>query len=353
MLKKILAFCLGIILISSLAPIQTESQQITQNRGLIVTPAIIEAELDPGSSNIFNITLENDTPNQTYNLFPRIQTFKEGDREGSAILEELSTADPIYKWISFSEKSINLQPKAKKDISVSVNLPVGAKAGGYYLALVFSTKNPSETSETKINLDQAVATLLFLQVKGVIQRQATFDKVQINSKQGFITNLMQNLGFSDTCCVYDPFFDPIELSYQIKVEGNTHLKPEGNILIYENAERPQSTIDINPNNKIILPDSKRSFGLMLKSSLLSANFINNLAFADNIYDSTEEVYTPIIGMQNLDLKFVYTNSSSELETQNLGFKYILFPWKTLTLLLLVLASSGLLIFGVKKFKLKK
>ena len=90
--------------------------------------------------------------------------------------------------------------------------------------------------------------MLFLNTKGQVQRDANFDFIQADKN------------------LYDPFFDGTKIEYRIKLEGNAYLKPNGNIFIGNDATLPDALLQLNPENKIILPNSARTFRLSIAPS---------------------------------------------------------------------------------------
>jgi len=304
--------------------------QTTANRGLIVSPAIMELEADRGSSYEFTVKVENDTPETDYSLRSLVNSFEAGNEEGIPVIKELPEGSEIRNWIKFDQEEFSVSPRDSFDSVFKVNVPDEAKPGSYFLAITYATGDKEKVvTNTKVVVEQRVAALLFVTVKGKIERQVEF--------KTFATNKQ----------VYDPFFDGIKLDYRIATEGNVYLKPAGNIFVGNDVSNPEATLALNPNDSFILPNSNRSFEFFSKPKF-------NIPFLTQSVTGEREIELnkPWFGSQKITANIIYADSEGKLERKETETQVIFIPWKS-GLVLLVTVGAAVGAYFVVKPKFSK
>lgn len=304
-------------------------------RGIIVSPTIQEIEAEKGKDYNFDITLENNNSDQNYSVTVLKQTFQAGQDEGQPILKEFNTEDKSASWIGTFEPKFDLKPKEKKISQIKISIPTMAEAGSYYYAIVYEVKNSNLPEGSNVIINQRIASLIFVQVQGQVKREASF------------TNFYPNL------YIVDPIFDNLQLNYRIQVEGNSYLRPAGNIFVYSNKDEPNNTLDLNPDRKILLSNSARNFSIY-SSPFLSIPFVSSgVSQSGSTSVRQVEIDRPIFGNKNVEVNMTYSNSDGQFVKTNGVVNVWFIPWKLLLLIVLILAPIiALAIWVARKRKLR-
>jgi hypothetical protein len=283
-------------------------------QGLAITPALLELEADRGSSYNLEVGLLNDSDGQEYKIKTLLQGFVAGQDEGVPVVTDLPQNSPYLNWVEFKETSFTIKQGEKAKSNVVVSVPSDAQPGSHYLALTYAVENEEKSVEGQkplVRINQRIAALLFLNVKGQVQRDVDFDFIQADKN------------------LYDPFIDNLKVDYRLKVSGNAYFKPSGNIFIGNDSTNPEATLAINPEQKIIMPNSMRTF-----------NFTN---------ESISNFPKPWFGEQAIEARILFLNSQSELTQKSAKLKIYYFPWKTL----LAISPVILLILILYYFRFRK
>jgi|GEM_PF-1432817 len=332
MFKKIIAIIgicsfIATFLFISHGNVNVSSQNQTQIRGLILSPALQEIETEPGQSYQIDLDIRNDTTDKTYNLIHTTSTFEAVGEEGVPVLKDFGPDDQQKTWIGYPEPLINLEPGQGKITQVTLSIPKEATPGAYYFALIIGETPKQSTDSNQVLINSSVGTLLFVNVLGDIDKQVSFDQFELDKQ------------------IYDPFFDSMSIKYKIRVTGNAFLRPSGNIFI--GTQESTGAITLNPDKRIILPNSARQFQTFIPADHqlpgFSSETSNNLK-SRNI----EAVKKPWFGQKDIEAKIIYTDANQDVSQQIVRTKVIFFPWKSL---LLVLILIGLLVLMYYIYKI--
>lgn len=294
----------------------------TNENGLIVSPAIMELNADRGGTYEFTMKLENDSEQQVYQLFPFAQKFTTNDDAGTPVLSSIEATDPTFGWVSFNEDSYSLKPGDDTSARFRVTVPEDAEPGSYYLAISYTTNNNPE-GDANVIIDQEVSSLLFITVKGAITREVSVD--EFNTNISFV----------------DPFLDDLQLTLKIASEGNAYLKPAGNIFVGQDSESPDQNLSLNPNQKIVLPGTRRTFHQVTKSRLsiplISSQVDTALLTHGDVV--VNELNYPLFKNEKFQATVVYANSEGVLEQKTVEKTVFFFPWKTILIAILIAVVS--------------
>ena len=152
-----------LVLLVSAWPAATQAAK--PDIGLRITPLRSYPTLDPGATSDDSITLTNLTPKpQTISLSSEI--FKVTDEEYDYDFEPSDTA----QWIRFVDTQITLGVNQSQAIAYSLAVPANATPGSHLLVLLAAT-NPT-ISSSHINEVSRVASLVYLQVNGQLNKQS-------------------------------------------------------------------------------------------------------------------------------------------------------------------------------------
>lgn len=309
--------------------------------GLVVTPALYELEAERGNGYDIEINLLNDSGGDDYKISTLLQGFSASKEEGVPVVSELPSDSKYLSWVTFQETVLPLKSNERKVSRIRVNIPQDAEPGSHYLALTYNIENPNQApdpSKPQVKIQPRIAVMLFLNIKGQVQRDANFEYIQADKN------------------LYDPFFDGAKIEYRIKLEGNAYIKPSGNMFIGNDSTRPDASLQLNPESKIILPNSARTFRLSIAPSnqiqYISTGIPSDEDLIKDQNGNTPNVLNslsrPWFGSQNVEARILFVNSQDELTQRSATVQLNYFPWKTLLLVLPVILILGILFWYYKK-----
>lgn len=122
---------------------------LAAEQSLRVSPVIINVTLSPGKTYTHAITIENltDTPMP---LRASLNDFLTSGEEGGYIFEE-TRSNPLLSWVKLNQTELILEPKAKKEIQMTITTPASIPLGGYYGVLFFEPVQSGLPNATRVN----------------------------------------------------------------------------------------------------------------------------------------------------------------------------------------------------------
>lgn len=271
------------------APVLAQTSQ--SGNGFIISPVRYPRTIEKGKSDVMELTLTNpaDVP-VTARVF--INDFVASDKEDGEprlILDE--TAAPpknSFKLLVSPIGDIQLKPKEKKVLSITIAVPEDAKSGGYYGAVRFVPVTPN-SGQGNVGLTASLGTIVLIRVPGDLTER--LDLLELTAGQNGHAKSFINRG-------------EVMVITRLKNEGDIHVKPFGKItvknmfgkVVYEGEFNTSQTEDDRAN---ILPGSIRKFENNLgKKSLLGrytieANLGISQGSGDIVSAKTSFWYLPV------------------------------------------------------------
>lgn len=279
---------------------------------LTVSPAKLELSADPGDKIIGIITLISNEGERVsyYTSFERLEVVGIwGEPKFTGEKTGLAT------WIEISPSKITLEPRERKEVSFSIQIPEDAQPGGHYAAIFFGTAPP----EGGVGIATRMAVLVLLRVSGEVIESGEILNFRAEKK---VFNYL-----------------PVNFSFNLKNTGTVHLKPEGEIVIKNIFGKTAEILPVNREGYNALPNSERVFSAswLPKSEIKGEGFLAGLkkeraGFGLGYYKAI------------LDLKF------GEKGTAQASFGFWIIPWRILVVSILILAVLLLLIVkGIKVY----
>lgn len=241
-MKKLL---LAILALNMLSPIPVFGEESAPQSALGVSPAISELVLTPGEKKTDKILVFNVT-NFPLPIKGTVRNFNPKE-------EVPGEAKKIYdasSWFTITPSDFILQPNSQKEVKITVNPPKEAEPGGHYATIYFQPLLPAEViSPQTAYLTARVGVLSFLIVKGDIEEKA--------SLTSFNTKSFRQFG-------------PIDLSLKINNEGNVHLLPVGEAIVWDFRGKKLAEISLAPSQ--ILPKTIKEFSFSWPKKYLLGKF---------------------------------------------------------------------------------
>ncbi len=203
-----------------------------------VSPLKLEAEINPGETASYSLTLFNETDKDVF-LTSKVEVFKPKSNGYQAEITP-SFGSAYLSWLTLPQDSLILKPGEKKTVPVLISIPKTANVGGYYLAIMWESKEPS-ANKANLGVSSRIGVLVFLRVNGEV------------------TEKMSSSGLEPLKRSVAYFNFPISFRTDLKNEGNVHLKPKGLLVIKNIFGQVVDTVPFNPDGGIILPSSEKEF----------------------------------------------------------------------------------------------
>lgn len=274
-LKKTLATTVLVLSILTPAialvnPLITHAQEV---RTMTVIPPTISVNVDPGSYTEGTMKIVNDSSEPlTFTVIT--QDFVVDNTQGVPNIlppDTLSNKYSAAAWIGLDAQKVTVPPRTRQELSYYVQVPIDARPGGHYAAVVFNpdaTGGEDQASGAKV--EAQIGTLFLVNVKGTITERAEVSR--------FTTK-----GFYE--------YGPATIDTQIKNLGDLHITPKGFITVSNMFGKQAYTVPLEERN--IFPgagrDFETSFGKKLMIGRYKATFTatfgqnNNLPLTATVY----------------------------------------------------------------------
>jgi hypothetical protein len=310
----------------------------TGNRGLIISPIVNDLDVEKSKSYSYDLELYNDANNYKYNIEISKQTFIPSATDGVPELVDPQPDNDYTTWLSFDESKFSIESGKKQVVQAKLTIPSDAKAGGYYFAIIFSNVPEDQNNlDAGVKIKDRIAALLFVNVQGQVEKSVKFSDIETNQK------------------IYDPFFDKILLKYTLAVAGGTYIKPSGNIFLNDGSTAGVNLFSLNPNEKIILPNSSRTFNINNEPDLrmlwTQVQAQENMQKIDSSKENQADWQRLWFGNQKIEAKAIYVNSDGKIAQESTQTNIFYFPWKSLLILTAILGT--LVFFTLKIRSLKR
>ena len=213
-----------------------------------ITPPLFQLTIGPGDSWMSSVkVVNNNTTPVSY--YAQLADFDAKDETGNPTLIPLTASGEssrntfsLASWITITSAPILVAPGSSAAIPFSIHVPENAEPGGHYGAILIGTEPLDTSSGTHIRISSFVSSLLFLRIKG--------DVIESGRILQFTSN--------------KDLYETPEANFVLRFQntGTTHVKPVGNIILYNMWGKERGRVDINQDNGNfgnVLPQSTRRF----------------------------------------------------------------------------------------------
>jgi hypothetical protein len=300
-------------------------------QALTISPARIEISGDPGTTVTKEITLLNDSNSGPQTYYVTYANFEAQGETGSPLF--VDPVDDLGTWMTTSATSVTLAPNETKNITLSINIPKDAYAGGHF-AVVFFGNSPEGG---QISVGAKTGTLVLLSVNGNVLEAGGLVSFNTLKHQFFYNSL------------------PVSLEYRWKNDGNDRVQPVGSVTMHDLFYIPIARIDANPVIGNILPHSTRLFNLEWSKQNADLNSVAPTSFIASFFDrATYQWNNFAVGLYFAKLNLAY--GAENLHSSKTAMFFV-FPWQLLlcllVLLLIVLFFGRILLKRYNRYIIEK
>ena len=168
-----------------------------------------------------------------------INDFIVQDTHGTPQLLPQSTLNNQYSaanWVGITPDTFIIEPHQRYSLRYFIQIPSDAKPGGHYAAVSYVPANAGSTNSTGTSVLTKLGTLFYITINGEITEKANVSE--------FLANPFQEYG-------------PVTLTTNITNMGDLHIRPSGEIRVYDVFGRLIATEKLQQNN--IYPTATRTF----------------------------------------------------------------------------------------------
>ncbi len=219
-----------------------------ESLSVTVTPPMFQLTIGPGESWSSNIKVVN---NNTYDVTyaPQVVDFEAQGESGQgkfvplieSFASEPRSTNSLGSWIELSTEPFTIKAGKSADVPFTVHVPENADPGGHYAAIMIGPKEEDSATGSHMRVSSFVTSLLMVRIKG--------DIIESGRIREFTTD--------------KTLYQKPEANFALRFEntGNTHLRPQGTITLYNmwGKERGQVLINESSNFGNVLPRSIRKF----------------------------------------------------------------------------------------------
>lgn len=261
-----------------------------QVRTFTIAPPAVQVALDPGktSEGKLKIINDGDTP-LTFNT--SIQDFTVKDDAGTPVILPPNTLSNKYSgasWIAIYPNQVVVAPHQKTEFSYFIQVPLDARPGGHYAAVVYTPTTTIGVNGTGASVNTSVGSLFYITVNGPVSEKAT-------------VNYFKTKGLWE--------YSPVNLSSQIGNFSDIHIRPVGTITLTSMLGH-KTTASLAGYN--IFPGVARNYETKVGKGFM-------------------------LGYYKASLAVSYGSSNAVL---NATTSFIVFPWKIVAFVLLLLVAFG-------------
>ena len=259
----------------------TEFVPDTENSGdILIGPAKIEIDINPGEAKTFNFTVQNRT-GRDQNFRIEIEDFTDGEDSNQTVklLGEEKSQWTLKDFIFVQERSFALKNGERAKIPVSFSVPADSEPGGKFASVLVSIiSDNSQSGEDTSSNSKAVTisragVLVFATVSGSTVKSGELLNFSVSSRDKS---------------------RQVRFGVLYENNGNVHLNPYGFIEIKSIFGKTIANVEIDP--WFVLPQSQRSRDVIYSGEelfgLYKAKIFLNRGY-DDVVDEKEVSLTMI------------------------------------------------------------
>jgi hypothetical protein len=258
-----LVFLLGIFVVWTHHAYAAQQHSYDPNAaaGLEISPALVQLNGEPGQSYILKERVTNVTKNNlNYSMI--VDDFGAKDETGIPKLLPLGNLPPTASMISWVSAvgNFSLQSMQSKTLTITVNIPKNAEAGGHYGVIEFQGSRPDVAKNT-VGVQASTGLLILTRVAGAINENLSLASLTAE-KNGHSSSIFEN--------------GPITFVSRLHNIGNVHVAPTGTIEITDMFGHLVNVLKVNQDASNVLPNSIRRFESTLSRGWMFGRYTADL-----------------------------------------------------------------------------
>ncbi|MDD4476861.1 MAG: hypothetical protein PHY40_01745 [Patescibacteria group bacterium] len=212
---------------------------------LTVTPPLFQVVLEPGEEWASKLKIVN-TNGYDLTVYAVAMDFSADGEDGhgkfTPVIKDKNDSESLAGWINVSKKPIFIPAEKSAELPFAVKIPDNVQPGGHYAAILVGTApTDGNVNGSAIKISTMVSSLFFVKIKG--------DVLEKGRIREFKT---EKYFYQEPNAIFDLRFEN---------EGNVHLQPKGDVVIYNMWGEEKGRIQINQKSDFgnVLPGSVRKF----------------------------------------------------------------------------------------------
>lgn len=257
------------ILLSSTGGVFAQSSNsAAKANGFRISPLRTELTIEKGTSQTATVNIENPSalPIKAKGVINDFIASAKEDGQPELLLNGDFAPYHSLKKLVVDPGIVELAPGERKDVKITISIPLKAAAGGYYGAIRFLPAD--NVNGGNVALTASVGSLFLVNVPGNIKEHLQL--IQFGAAtDGNIKKIITS--------------GKVTIITRIKNDGDTHEKPFGKIQVKDSKGKvlaEQEINDIEPQSNV-LPGSIRKFETNLKNSKWLGHYTVNGSFGYN------------------------------------------------------------------------
>lgn len=313
-MKKILLF---ILLVFPLSMIISPSKA----EALGVMPVVFdEIYVDPGDVLTYEVKVINDRHYEKTVYFSSQNFVASQDEDGSQEFVEEDEPTGLASWITPMVDSMYLEPREEKKLPLVISIPKDAEPGSHTAVFWTGDIRPDEEGGV-VGVAGTVGVLFLINVSGDIIEDAEI--LEFNYYDKFQNRL------------------PVEFFTRVQNKGTVHFQPAGQIEIKGLFGRTVATIDPNPLEANVLPNSVRKYDSWWTKAPPTEEIVDEGFFSALKNEVTNFGLGPYKAHLTLDYGR-YSEKTAYASTDS----FWVVPWRTLLVATIILL---IVLFGIKMY----
>ncbi len=245
------------------------SAQQTGQAGLSVAPPNTELTLSGGEQVTRSLTITNEG-SASASITLTANNFVASGEEGGASYLPKGTGG-LADWMTLAPGSFDLAGGASQNVTVTIDVPRNASAGGHYASVFAYTAAADNVSGSGAAVTTAIGANFLVNISGNVVESASIAEFSTPRSR-------LNAG------------EDVEFTIRVSNSGNTHVSPTGVVEVYRKGVKVDE-VALNAAGSVVLPNSTRAFTVTSDKALLPGAYS---AVAIVSYGSGEVLSAPAI-----------------------------------------------------------
>jgi hypothetical protein len=298
------------------------------NYDVTVSPVFFDLSVNPGGTINEKIRIRNNT---TSPIPLKIEVSKLAGDENGQLTLKADDSDGSLSWVKFDDATITARPLEWTNVPFTIEVPETA-AYGYYYTVNFTQNSQNKNQTTGASITGAAAVPILLNVR----------------KDGAVAEA-KLVEFSPSSFINETL--PVDFAVKLENTGNIHVRPRGNIFITRNGKDNIATLEVNPGQSGIIPDSSKTFTVSWRDGFIVREEVmedGQIKMDDNGKPVTKltinwnKLTDLRIGKYTANLLMVYDNGTRDVPIEASKSFWVI-PWKAITVFVVGIIIAILLV----------